>query len=230
MLVTAGPTHEPIDAVRYIGNRSSGRTGLAIANAAAERGLPTTLLLGPIDYASLREGLPQDSHVRVIRFQTTSDLERLLHGEWPNHDVLVMAAAVADYRPKRRGDGVADAPAGKLRRRDVGLTLELESTPDLLAGLAGMTRPDQCVIGFALEPREALLDTAIEKMSRKHLDAIVANPLETMGSDVIEAIVLLRDGRQWNLTPHGPAAKNAFAAALVDRILATRREVPASRS
>ena len=94
LLITAGPTHEPLDQVRYLGNRSSGRMGLALAEAAAARGLPTTLLLGPLE----AERFHVHSHLSIERFQTAADLERLLADQWPYHDILFMAAAVADYR------------------------------------------------------------------------------------------------------------------------------------
>jgi phosphopantothenoylcysteine decarboxylase/phosphopantothenate--cysteine ligase len=204
ILVTAGPTLEPIDEVRYLANRSSGRMGVAIALEAASRGLPTTLLLGPGPLDP-----PQVSHLRTVRFRTTDDLQRLLGAHWPAHDVLVMAAAVADYRPSRT------AP-GKLPRRDRPLTLELEPTPDLLLGLRGCTRPDQTVIGFALAPGDDLQAAATEKLRRKGLDAIVANPLATMDAATVTAVVLLADGRV--LTPGCDLTKGRFAAWLLDRL------------
>src|SRR5688572_11381267 len=171
VLITAGPTHEPIDQVRYVGNRSSGRMGIALAQAAIARGWPTTLALGPTELQP-----PNGSHLRTIRFQTAAQLEALLREQWPTHDVLLMAAAVADYRPA--------IPAGslKIKRGERPLTIELEPTPDLLLGLAEINRPGQLIIGFALEPQERLLESARRKLQSKRLHAIVANPLETMGS------------------------------------------------
>lgn len=206
ILITAGPTQEPIDAVRYIGNRSSGRLGIALADAAAGRGWTATLLLGPTCRA------PSDSRVRVERFRTTTDLEGLLGGEMGGCDVLVMAAAVADYRPK------AD-PAhfqGKRRRSREGMTLELEPTPDLLAGCAARRRPGQLLVGFALEPRDELLASARSKLERKSIDLIVGNPLETMDGETIEAVVLGRDGTERRTD--GAVAKGDFAAWLLDII------------
>ena len=129
-LVTAGPTHEPIDAVRFIGNRSSGRMALAIADALAGQGCRVKILAGP--------GVPADPPAggtpdRVRRFTTADDLGRLLAEEWPAHDLLVMAAAVADFKPARRAEG-------KLRRGAAVAPIELGPTGDLLAGLAGSTR------------------------------------------------------------------------------------------
>jgi phosphopantothenoylcysteine decarboxylase / phosphopantothenate---cysteine ligase len=206
LLITAGPTYEPIDAVRFIGNRSSGRLGVAVAESAAERGWAVTLLLGPTRTE------PSDSRIRVARFRTTADLQALLRAELPRHDVLVMAAAVADYRPKA---GAADL-YGKTRRTDAGLTLELEATPDLLAECATLRRPDQLVVGFALEPREEMLASARSKLARKKLDLIVANPLETMDGDRIEAVVLGKDGSEHRTD--GPITKVAFAGWLLSLV------------
>jgi phosphopantothenoylcysteine decarboxylase/phosphopantothenate--cysteine ligase len=187
-LITAGPTHEPIDSVRYIANRSSGRMGLALAQASIVRGWSTTLLLGPTPLQP-----PDHSHVRTIRFQTTTDLQQLLVELWPDHDLLIMAAAVADFRPTRTD--------GKVKRGAESVILKLEPTPDLLSGLARITRPDQTVIGFALETSDQLLDSAKDKLLTKQLDAIVANPLETMDADRVTATVLFRDGRSISAAP-----------------------------
>ncbi|MGP1345242.1 MAG: phosphopantothenoylcysteine decarboxylase domain-containing protein [Phycisphaerales bacterium] len=209
LLITAGPTHEPIDAVRYLGNRSSGTLGVALADAAAGRGWETTLLLGP----SPRH--PSDARVVVRRFQTTADLEALLGAEMPGHDALIMAAAVADYRPKRTG-----AAGTKLRRGEGGMTLELESTPDLLAGCTAHRRAGQVFVGFALEPAERLVESARSKLVRKGVDLIVANPLETMDSPSISATLLAR-GSEDRAEP-APAGmdKQAFAGFLLDRVSA----------
>jgi phosphopantothenoylcysteine decarboxylase/phosphopantothenate--cysteine ligase len=212
LLITAGPTHEPIDAVRFLGNRSSGRVGVALADEAAKRGWSTTLLLGPVSR------MPSDSRVRLVRFRTCSDLEGLLGIEAPKHDVLVMAAAVADYRPK------VD-PAffgGKFRRKNETLRLELEPTPDLLAGVSSKRRAGQLLVGFALEPREELLECARAKLTRKKIDMVVGNPLETMDGETIEAIVLDANGRE-RRTP-GVISKAAFAGWLMDLIDAASPE------
>lgn len=216
LLITAGPTHEPIDAVRFIGNRSSGRVGVALADQAASRGWSVTLLLGPVAAA------PTDSTVRVRRFRTCSDLQALLKEEVPTAAVLVMAAAVADYRPK------VDPRLfnGKFRRTSGPLTLELEPTPDLLAEVAGTRRPDQLMVGFALEPREELEASAQAKLTRKKIDLVVGNPLQTMDSAEIEAMVLGADGSRAD-TP-GKISKTAFAAWLMDIIDATYRSRAAS--
>ena len=205
ILVTAGPTHEPIDAVRFIGNRSSGRMGIALAEEAARRGHPTTLLLGPQTFEP-----PVDSHLRCVRFRTTEDLEHALTAHWSEHDVLIMAAAVADFRPTR--------PPGKAKLpRDAGrLVLELEATPDLVARMAASRRSDQRIIGFALEPEVGLLEAAAAKLRRKGLDAVVANPLATMDAPTVTATLVLADGR--TLTPPPDISKTEFAAWLLDRL------------
>ncbi len=211
ILITAGPTHEPIDAVRYLANRSSGKMGIALANASARRGWPTTLLLGPVS-DSIVDGLPESSHFQVIRFQTTADLHRLLKLHWPSHSVLFMAAAVADYRPIVSGSQAK----GKIKRQDQPIVLNLESTPDLLADISSMAQPCQIVVGFALEPAAGLIESARSKLNRKKLDAIVANPLQTMDSPNITATVLLSDGKV--LQPPPDLSKETFAAWLLDHL------------
>jgi phosphopantothenoylcysteine decarboxylase/phosphopantothenate--cysteine ligase len=215
VLITAGPTQEPIDAVRYLANRSTGRMGIALAEAAADRVRPTTLLLGPTPLAPT-----EHSRLTTIRFRTTEDLQGLLAAHWPDHDVLIMAAAVADYRPAETA-----GPSAKHRRRSGTWSLQLEPTPDLLGELAATTRPDQLTIGFALEPADRLAASAREKLAAKHLDAIVANPLETIGSERIGATVILRDGR--TLAPPGPdCAKRQFAEWLLDQLPAIKGTGP----
>lgn len=204
MLITAGPTHEPIDAVRFIGNRSSGRVGSALASEAARRGWDITLLLGPATVT------PDDSRVNVVRFRTTADLQALLRERVPEADVLVMAAAVADYRPKVDPQFFG----GKFRRKNEPLMLELEPTPDLLAEVAGSRKASQYFVGFALEPREELLASAKSKLERKKIDLVIGNPLETMDSDTIEALAMSAKGVEARTT--GLIAKTAFAAWLMD--------------
>ncbi len=208
IVITAGPTHEPIDSVRFIGNRSSGRVGVALAEAAARLGWQTTLLLGPATV------LPTDARVCVERFRTTSDL-RVLLSKQIDFDVLVMAAAVADYRPIV--DPAALAAAGnKLRRVSTGLTLKLEATPDLLAEIGARKTAAQVLVGFALEPAARLESSAREKLARKKLDLIVANELQTMDALTIQASVFDSQGGRHD-TP-GAMTKRRFATWLLKRI------------
>lgn len=210
ILITAGPTHEPIDAVRFLGNRSSGRMGIALAEASARAGAKTTLLLGPTHLTPA-----SDSGLTLERFRSTSELAERLQAHWPSHDILFMCAAVADYRPR------ASDEANKIRREAQDLTLELEPTPDLLADLAATSRPDQIRVGWALEPEASLISSAEAKLIRKGVDAIVANPLETIDSDVVRAQIVCADGR--HLTPPGEEMnKNAFANWLLETVLSLR--------
>jgi len=207
LLITAGPTHEPIDAVRFIGNRSSGRLGSALADHAARAGWAVTLLLGPNTVQ------PSDTRIDLDRFRTAADLGGLLDEHLQAASVLVMAAAVADYRPRADQTDLD----GKRRRTDRGMTLELEPTPDLLARCASRRRPDQLLVGFALEPRAELLGSARRKLERKNIDLVVANPLETMDSDRIEASIVARPelGLDPDLSTPGPIPKADFAAWLL---------------
>lgn len=211
ILVTAGPTHEPIDAVRYIGNRSSGAMGIAIAEAAAAAGNECTLLLGPTSLS------PTHSSIRTLRFRTTADLEGLLAREFPKTTILIMAAAVADYRPKAGTTRLGV----KIPRQGTGLTLKLEPTPDLLAGLKSMRKDNQTLVGFALEPEETMHHRAVGKLGRKGLDLIVANPLETMDAADIRAEVISAAGVV--LTQASPVSKRVFARKLVHKVLAWHR-------
>jgi phosphopantothenoylcysteine decarboxylase/phosphopantothenate--cysteine ligase len=210
LLITAGPTQEPIDAVRYIGNRSSGRLGCALADRAAARGWPVTLLLGP---APAR---PASDAVTLRRFRTTDDLARLLDAELPSCDILVMAAAVADYRP-----AIDEVDLTEKRRRGGNLTLRLEATPDLLAACGSRRTPSQLLVGFALEPRDRLLDSARSKLARKKIDLVVANPLETMDAPTIDATLLGTAATglpEQGISTGNAIAKTDFADWLLDRL------------
>lgn len=206
LLITAGPTREPIDEVRFISNRSSGQVGVALAEAAVEAGHEVTLLLGPVMVAAAMH-----ERCRVERFTTCEDLRRLLgtHFAPERCDVLVMAAAVSDYRPLK-------PQAGKLpRQADGRVFLELEPTPDLVAEAAGRKTPQQKIIAFALEEPAQLEARAAEKMRRKNVDAIVANPLATMDAGHIEPVLLTASGER-----HSPGlvSKPIFADWLIRRL------------
>ncbi len=206
ILITAGPTREPIDDVRFISNRSSGQMGFALAESASAAGHDVTLLLGPV----LMPPSIADQ-VNVIRFNTTADLEALLAEHFPKSDVLIKAAAVADYRP-------AQLIRGKTPRGE-GLKIELEPTPDLVAGCARTKRGDQTIIAFALEDPAVLEARAVEKMQRKKVDAILANPLQTMDAADIEPILFYADGRR---DAPGRMAKTALAQWLISKIETVR--------
>jgi len=215
VLVTAGGTREPIDAVRYIGNRSSGRMGIALAARARDLGAATTLLLGPTDVAP-------PAGVEVHRFGSVAELQAQVERLAPGADAVVMTAAVSDYRPV--------APAGGKRKKADGVpSLTLEATPDLLAGLGQAKPAGQCLIGFALETGDdATVQTEAQgKLERKSLDVIVGNRADVAGegfeSTTNRVYVLDRDGRgEW--LP--PGDKAALAIAIWDRVLALFAQPP----
>ena len=206
ILITAGPTREPIDDVRFISNRSSGQMGFALAQAALAAGHEVTLLLGPVL-------LPPSvaEQVNVIRFNTTADLESLLAEHFPTCDVLIKAAAVADYRPTTMIKGKTP--------RSGGLSIQLEPTPDLVAQCAETKRADQTIIAFALEDPSVMETRAVEKMQRKKVDAILANPLQTMDASDILPILFYADGRR---DAPGKMDKPALARWLVSKIESVR--------
>lgn len=206
IIVTAGPTYEPIDAVRFIGNRSSGRMGIAIATAAHEAGHRVILMLGP---GTVEPPPIESDRFEVIRFRSCADLESCLEDAWPDRaNTLIMAAAVADFRPKKKSTATHD----KLRREDGALTLELESTPDLVAQCAARRRDaSQKIIAFALEPEAELDARAAAKLQRKRVNAIVANPLETMDADGVRgASIIWSHGKSVRM-PTASMSKSEFA-------------------
>lgn len=199
--------HAALEPAKELAGKEPGR------ESGHQKGHPreVRLLLGPTP------AMPTDSRIEVVRFQTTADLERLLQQHVPWCNVLIMAAAVADYRPK------VQAVGQKLKRSAAGLTLELEGTPDLLAGVSRTRRPDQLLVGFALEPADRLEASARDKLARKGLDLIVANELETMDAADVRAWVLSISGSTWQ-TP-GHVSKQAFAKMLIERIDAAWRDL-----
>ena len=203
LLLTAGPTREPIDRVRYLSNRSSGRLGLAVASEALTRRWNVSLLLGK---GAMDPPTPLAACCH--RFDTTGDLEQLLAVHAPACDILIMAAAVADFIP-RCGDGHA-----KLSRHEGPVSLMLDPAPDLIAAVARASRADQTIIGFALEASDGLEAAARAKLERKGLDAIVANPLETMDAETISATFIQRRGTATTAPPDLP--KSRFAKWLLD--------------
>jgi phosphopantothenoylcysteine decarboxylase/phosphopantothenate--cysteine ligase len=216
VVVTAGPTREPVDDVRFIGNRSSGKMGAALAAAALARGATVTLIAGP--------GTPAVPGVRRIDFETAAELEAALIAATPDADVIVMAAAVADFRPATR------AP-GKLSRRNGELALTLAPVPDLLAGLARARRNGRpYLVGFAAETGggAGLVSRAMAKLGEKGCDAIVANDVSAPGigfdADENAVTVLFAGGERIEL---GRAAKRAIADSLWGLFAARLGRAPA---
>ena len=200
ILITAGPTYEPIDPVRFIGNRSSGQMGAALATAATQASHDVTLILGPVTAT-------MPANVRRIDIMSSREMYDAVLREFPNHDLLIMAAAVADFRPK--------GSAMKKIERGGTLTIEFESTEDIAAAAGKIKRQDQRTVGFSLVARGDLARTK-EKLLRKNLDLIVYNPLDTMSSTTIESILLYPDGRTEELPRRD---KQSFAQILVDRAM-----------
>jgi phosphopantothenoylcysteine decarboxylase / phosphopantothenate---cysteine ligase len=204
VLVTAGPTYEPIDPVRFIGNRSSGKMGVAIAREAAARGAAVTLVLGPATIA------PPPA-TDVIRVQTADEMRSAVVDRFASADVLVMAAAVADFRPK--------VPNESKMKKEAGVPdLMLEPTPDILAELGERKRQGQFLVGFAAETDD-VEDAGRAKLRSKHLDALVANAVGRegtgFGSETNEATIVVADGRD---VPMRVWSKAELASAVCDLI------------
>ena len=187
-LITAGPTREPIDPVRYLSNRSSGKMGYAIAEAAIDAGHDVVLISGPVR-------LDPPHRARLVPVVTSDEMLDAVHQKVRNCDILVMGAAVADYKP-------AHVSKTKIKKSDANLSLELVPTRDILASLAKQDRK-YLVVGFAAET-ENLEANALKKLRRKHCDVIVANDARVaMENDENEVTVLFRDGKKTKIL-HAP--------------------------
>jgi phosphopantothenoylcysteine decarboxylase/phosphopantothenate--cysteine ligase len=208
VLITAGGTREPIDAVRYVGNRSSGRMGFAVAEEAAALGAEVTVIAANV-------GLARHPRVRYVEVETAAQLGAACAAEFPATDVLVMAAAVADFRP-------AVAVDGKVKKtgRDE-LALVLERTEDVLSGLAAQRRADQTLVGFAAEHGAQALEYGRDKRTRKGLDAVVVNDVSQpgIGFDTVdnEVTIVTAAGDEHVPRATKPEVARAILAA-VDRL------------
>jgi len=203
VLVTAGGTREPIDSVRYLGNRSSGRTGVALAAEAAGRGAEVTLIAANV-------GLEAPEGVRVLAVQTAAELCSVARAEFPEADVLLMAAAVADFRPAHPQDT-------KIKKSGRGeLELALEPTTDVLRSLSQARRGGQTLVGFAAEHGEGGLARARDKLESKALDAVVLNDISRadIGFDTEDNEVTIVTAAGDQPVPLGPKA--AVASAILD--------------
>jgi phosphopantothenoylcysteine decarboxylase/phosphopantothenate--cysteine ligase len=204
LLITSGPTHEPIDPVRFVGNRSTGKMGAALAAEAVGRGAIVTVVLGP--------GAVVPSGVEVVSVQTAEEMRDAVLARFADADAVVMAAAVADFRPK--------AIADQKLKKDAGIPeVFLEPTPDILAEL-GERRGEQILVGFAAETRD-LERAGREKLASKHLDLLIVNRVGQegtgFGADSNEAMLLAASGddeplRNWS--------KRELAAVVLDRVSA----------
>jgi len=208
VLVTAGGTREPIDAVRYVGNRSSGRMGYAVAEEAAALGAQVTVIAANVTL--MRHG--GAGRIRYVDVETAAQLRDACVAEFEHCDVLIMSAAVADFRP-------AEAVDGKVKKtgRDE-LSLVLERTEDVLSGLAAARRAGQTLVGFAAEHGAGALDYGRDKLTRKGLDAVVVNDVSQpgIGFDTTEneVTILTADGER-----HVPRSTKAeVARAILDTV------------
>ena len=216
VLVTAGGTREPLDQVRFIGNRSSGRMGLALAGAAVRRGAEVTLIAANVDLA-------EPAGVRRIDVITGSQLEAAVSDEFGGSHLLLMAAAPADFRP----EAVAE---GKIRRAGEGLDVRLEPTADILASLATKRAEGQTIVGFAAEHGEGGAARAREKLARKGADMIVLNDVsdpEIGFESTRNAVTLVEPESELEL---GVDTKEAIAEAILDRVAALRERSRRSSS
>ncbi len=214
VLVSAGGTREPIDPVRFIGNRSSGRMGIALAEQAARRGAEVALVAANVS-------LPAPGGVRRVDVETAAELAEALGREFDSADVLVMAAAPADFRPRHAaGEKIHRESADKLE-------LDLEPTDDILAALGERRRKGQTIVGFAAETSHGV-ERAREKLDRKGVDAIVLNDVSRseigFESDENEVVIVERSGE--HQIPLAP--KEDVADAILDRVEALR-STPAAR-
>lgn len=208
-LVTAGPTHEPIDPVRFIGNRSSGKMGIALAEALYMQGAEVLLIAGPTDRC------PAYTGIRVVSVQTAAQMYEACMAGMDAADIIVMNAAVADYTPQT----VADQKIKKTS--DAGVQLDLVKTKDILQAMGDRKRANQLLLGFALETNDGEINAHI-KLEQKKLDAVVLNTLEDAGAgfgfDTNKAMILSKQDRV--LLPL--QSKQDMATAIVDYITTKR--------
>ncbi len=202
VLVTAGGTREPVDSVRFLGNRSSGRMGLALAAAAARRGADVTLIAANV-------ALPEPAGVRRIDVETAAELAAAARSEFARAHLLLMAAAPADFRP-------VETAAGKLQREG-SLDLHLEPTEDILAGLTAKRTDEQTIVGFAAE-HGLDVDRAREKLTRKNVDLIVLNDISdpSIGFESPDNAVTLIGPTNETTLPLAP--KDVIAEQILERV------------
>jgi len=207
VLVTAGPTQEAADPVRYLTNHSTGKMGYAIATVCARRGASVTLVSGPT-------ALKKPQFVRTVEITTAKEMFEAVAGRASEQDIIVKAAAVADYRPK-------SVSSEKMKKKDGELTLELERTDDILAWLGGHKRPGQFLCGFAMETQD-LIGNARQKLQKKNLDMIVANSLRVEGAGFggdTNVVTMITENEEISL---GKISKEETASKIMDRILEIR--------
>ena len=206
VIVTAGPTVEPIDAVRYISNPSSGKMGFALAEAAADRGADVVLVTGPVN-------LDDPGDVEVIRVKTAQEMFDAVDAVFEDSDIAVFSAAVSDFRPEQ----VVDRKLKKGSDDDALTTIKLVENPDILATMGEKKRSGQYVIGFAAET-ENVVENARKKLENKHADMIVGNQVgesKGFGTDDNKAVLVTTDGE----TQLESMSKRALADRIFDAVL-----------
>ncbi len=203
ILVTAGPTYESIDPVRFIGNHSSGKMGIAIADEAAARGAKVVLVLGPTHLQATHQ------EIKTVRVQNAAQMYEAVHRYFKDTDVAVLAAAVADFTPEKT------APH-KIKKHQATLSIPLKQTKDILASLGEIKTPSQILIGFAMETQNAKAN-ALKKLKRKNLDFIVLNSINEKGAgfkhDTNKVSILTKNGDVYD---YPLKSKKAVAADILD--------------
>lgn len=197
LLITAGPTRERFDSIRFVSNPSSGKMGYSLAAAAAARGHDVTLVSGPV-------AIPPPAGVKVIQVISAAEMAEAAKAAWPTQDAAIMTAAVCDYRP-------AQQLPKKMKKSDKPLVLELVPTEDIARSLGAVKQPGQVLVGIALEDHDGRAH-AEAKLRRKNCDAFLLNGPANVGSDVAEFEVLVA-GEDW--VRWRPARKEQMAARLV---------------
>jgi phosphopantothenoylcysteine decarboxylase/phosphopantothenate--cysteine ligase len=205
ILISAGPTREYIDPVRYISNDSSGRMGFAIAEAAIALGMDVTIVAGPVS-------LPTPTGARRIDVVTAEEMMNAMADQFHKHDIVVMAAAVADFSPVEKN-------SHKIKKDGRALTIRLKENPDVLKALSKMKSKDQVVVGFALETRD-VEKNACRKLCEKGLDWIVANDEGNIGSESGSAVLISKDGTKKEIRRMG---KEDMASIMLSHIVGKLR-------
>ena len=205
ILITAGPTFEAIDPVRFIGNHSSGKMGFAIAEVSASLGAEVVLVSGPVSLQT------NNSAIKLVSVTSAEDMYEAVHNEFKNCDVAILSAAVADYRPKQ-------AASEKIKKKEGSLKLELEKTKDILASL-GEIKGDKILVGFALETQNECENAKI-KLKKKNLDLIVLNSLRDKGAgfkkDTNKVTLITKDNK---VIPFPVKTKKEVAKDILEHII-----------
>ncbi len=203
VLITAGPTYEAIDPVRFIGNHSSGKMGIALAEAAAARGAEVVLVLGPTHLSADHPG------IKTISVQNAAQMYDVVHRHFKDTDIAILAAAVADFTPEKTA-------THKIKKSGSALSISLKATKDILASLGEIKSDNQLLIGFAMETQNELAN-AQKKLAKKHLDFIVLNSLNEQGAgfkhDTNKVSILTKNGEVFD---YALKSKKAVAEDILD--------------